>query len=944
MEGARPMRRPEPFADLCTHLQRSRRAHPPALPQLVSQGELASALVDEEERLHQVDAGPERPRDVRMVQLRDRGESLRLGDEPLDGLGIGRVAAQQLHHHRVAAGVLCQPGMREPSGAQLVQQPETGDLRLLQGGARLRMREPLAPIAEGLARDRGSERSAAVQARAHRAETVRLLLHASDSTSRVRAAQRRGGLDERAIPAYERCSILLHLHTGTVAACDMWARVADPPELPEQFAPTGPKQSPFRVVPSPPLRPTLFPDEARFALRLSVLSGCAEFAAWAWFAHAGEKGAVLGWAALRLLKPVWAWTGTRFPRSVVAFSLLLLALFGVAASLLTVGQLFTAALLAVALPAFGDLCAGCAADGISVGRRSAAFAWLDMAQGRGGATGVAVGASFPRVAAIVSVAALLAASIGVPDLQDRGTPRTTWTLAAHEHALHSRFGAHLVALAFFGGFFAMQQPSRPHSTWMALLFPLAGMAIAARADPYMPNAVFLPRAAVLVAVAGLFLPPLRLLALGGLFAALPASVARGAGEMERPVASSLVWSALGLGAAVGAVLLMSAHSAAQLEGRSIGGAHVLDGSALHAGAPAVPQDSARLRRARARPARSGVGRGGDLPARDLSRHGGDRGARPQLPRERRRRRGRLLVRGGPGRGADPLPGLPRPHGAAGAVADRHADHRPDRHGRAEEGVPRPRARRGEDRRARHLGAGRGKRRREPAHHGSPQRRRVRDQRREDVDHERDACRLHHARRAHRRPWARRHLAGDLPDRREGIQRLQEAGEGGKSLLRYRASLLRGLPDPGPLPARRGERRLLPRDDQLPGRAAGRGHRRGRRHAAAGGRRAPLRKRAHRLRQAAGQVPGLAPSPGRTPHGHRGGALAHLPRLRSLQPQGAGGEGDQHGQAPRRRSDAEGRLRLPAAPRRDGIRRGDAGRSRLSRRAAAHHRRRHERDH
>ena len=131
MEGARPMRRPEPFADLRAHLQRSRRAHPTALPQLVSQGELASALVDEEERLHQVHAGPERPRDVRMVQLRNRGESLRLGDEPLDGLGIGRVPAQQLQHHGVAAGVFSQPGMREPAGAQLVQKPETGDLHLL---------------------------------------------------------------------------------------------------------------------------------------------------------------------------------------------------------------------------------------------------------------------------------------------------------------------------------------------------------------------------------------------------------------------------------------------------------------------------------------------------------------------------------------------------------------------------------------------------------------------------------------------------------------------------------------------------------------------------------------------------------------------------------------------------------------------------------------------
>ncbi|HMC35713.1 MAG TPA: hypothetical protein VKH65_14940, partial [Myxococcales bacterium] len=154
--------------------------------------------------------------------------------------------------------------------------------------------------------------------------------------------------------------------------------MADPPELPEQLAPTGPRQPRFRVVPSA-LRPTLLPDEARFALRLSVLTGCAEFAAWAWFAQAGNKGAVLGWAALRLLKPVWAWTGTRFPRPTVAFLLLLLALLGVVASVLTVGQLFTVALLGVALPAFGDLCASCAGDGISVERRSAAYAWLDMA-------------------------------------------------------------------------------------------------------------------------------------------------------------------------------------------------------------------------------------------------------------------------------------------------------------------------------------------------------------------------------------------------------------------------------------------------------------------------------------------------------------------------------------------------------------------------------------
>jgi hypothetical protein len=70
----------------------------------------------------------------------------------------------------------------------------------------------------------------------------------------------------------------------------------------------------------------------------------------------------------------------------------------------------------------------------------------------------------------------------------------------------------------------------------------------------MPNAVVLPRVAALAAAVGWVYPPLRLLGLGIMFAALPAAVARGAGEMERPIASSLAWSALAAGAAVGAVL------------------------------------------------------------------------------------------------------------------------------------------------------------------------------------------------------------------------------------------------------------------------------------------------------------------------------------------------------------------------------------------------------
>ncbi|TMA28123.1 MAG: hypothetical protein E6J78_07485, partial [Deltaproteobacteria bacterium] len=55
-----------------------------------------------------------------------------------------------------------------------------------------------------------------------------------------------------------------------------------PEKLPEEFAPTGPKLSKLPVRPPPPLRPALFSDEARFALRLALLAGGTELAAWAW--------------------------------------------------------------------------------------------------------------------------------------------------------------------------------------------------------------------------------------------------------------------------------------------------------------------------------------------------------------------------------------------------------------------------------------------------------------------------------------------------------------------------------------------------------------------------------------------------------------------------------------------------------------------------------------
>jgi hypothetical protein len=45
-----------------------------------------------------------------------------------------------------------------------------------------------------------------------------------------------------------------------------------------------------------------------------------------------------------------------------------------------------------------------------------------------------------------------------------------------------------------------------------------------------------------------------LLALGAAASALPASVLRGSGEMERPIVSSLVWSAFSLGAGLALAL------------------------------------------------------------------------------------------------------------------------------------------------------------------------------------------------------------------------------------------------------------------------------------------------------------------------------------------------------------------------------------------------------
>jgi hypothetical protein len=332
-------------------------------------------------------------------------------------------------------------------------------------------------------------------------------------------------------------------------------------KLPEELAPTGPKLSRFPIQPAPPVRPRLFADEARFAGRLALLAGGAELAAWIWFArllaHRGPAWAALAFAGCRILRPVWAWLATRARRGAVAFALL-------AASLLAQG--FAAmsfadglGVVAAALPALGDLCAAAIADSVTVDRRAAAYSWLDMGQGLGCAIGVAAGVAEPRLAPLVATAALLVGSVAVPDLRDRGTPRSTWPLTMRLTVLKAPLPAQLALLALAGG--ACGAAASVRSSWglWAALPPLLGMAAAARAEGATRNALVVPRALALLAAVGLalrqFAPPaavgVGLFAFGGLCAALPAAVARGSGEMERPMASSLAWSALALGAAVG---------------------------------------------------------------------------------------------------------------------------------------------------------------------------------------------------------------------------------------------------------------------------------------------------------------------------------------------------------------------------------------------------------
>ena len=332
-------------------------------------------------------------------------------------------------------------------------------------------------------------------------------------------------------------------------------------KLPDEFAPTGPKLSRFPIQPAPPVRPRLFADEARFAGRLALLAGGAELAAWIWFArllyHRGPAWAALAFAGCRIARPLWAFLGTRIPRGAIAFTLLAFSLL--LQGFATVSFADGLGAVAAAIPAVADLCAAAMADAVTVERRAAAYSWLDVAQGLGCGLGLALGVAEPRLAPLVATAALLVGSLGVPDLRDRGAPRSTWPVAVRFQVLRTPLAGQLALLAAVGGGCAAAAAVRSSWGWWSLLPPILGMAAAARTEAAARNALVVPRALALVGALALALrhaaPPaavaVGLFALGGFCAALPGAAARGAGEMERPLASSLAFSALALGAGVG---------------------------------------------------------------------------------------------------------------------------------------------------------------------------------------------------------------------------------------------------------------------------------------------------------------------------------------------------------------------------------------------------------
>lgn len=368
-------------------------------------------------------------------------------------------------------------------------------------------------------------------------------------------------------------------------------------KLPEEFAPTGAKLSKFPIRPAAPVRPRLFADEAGFVLRLAALLAVTEFIAW-WFMVRTwrEPLAVSAAAVLRSAKPAWAWLGTRVARPVIAVSLVSVAVLGTAVWIARLWSrqtdVVTAAdhvisvvmIASLALPSLGDLCATCVADAVTIERRATAYAWLDMGQAVGALCGIAIGPVFwaavdhPSIFRAIFfgawVVVISTAALAVGALRDRGTPRSAWPLGAYVAVLRSPLvrvlapvsalaaalavkSLHTVPLAVWDGSPPFRESAlRGMSPWFEALAPVAGMVIAARAESRMPNATTLPWAALVCAAVGccLAVSPIALFGLGVMFVAVPAGIARAAGEMERPIASSLAWSALFLGAAVGAAI------------------------------------------------------------------------------------------------------------------------------------------------------------------------------------------------------------------------------------------------------------------------------------------------------------------------------------------------------------------------------------------------------
>ena len=358
-------------------------------------------------------------------------------------------------------------------------------------------------------------------------------------------------------------------------------------KLPEEFAPTGPKLTRFRMLAPPPIRPHLFADEARFTLRVAALAGATTCAAWFYLLMSGRSvgsyfrpAAALG--VLYASRPVWAYAGTRISRAALGALLVGAALVFTCANLLHgwgrhndwfgwTEMVLSAAMVASAgLPSLGDLCATTLGDAVTVERRATAYAWLDMAQAIGALLGIAVAALGSWRFEVVWGVVIVAAIVGLPALRDRGTPRSAWPLAAYGSTLRTPLTRNLVADALVVGALAMGflhlgplpvrdgapllLPSGPH--WLGAVAALAGMIVAAQVDRWTPNALTVPRVAAVVAFVGWYLAlwPIGAFAIGLMLTAIPAAVARGAGEMERPIASSLAWSALVLGAALGAAI------------------------------------------------------------------------------------------------------------------------------------------------------------------------------------------------------------------------------------------------------------------------------------------------------------------------------------------------------------------------------------------------------